>query len=175
MTQLGIIVEHLGASQLSYLVTSQVNQFGGTIFEKVRVPPIQPVKGCVLPIHQITKFKDVLIATDLDSARYLINLASPTRKLFYPWTMEWLKHGNNYIETVKVFTDPLIEVIAKSESYAAQIRLMNREPSAIIQELNFDNIRAYCKQHPEIRRYTNTREVMTSKPRKKTVVNGHNV
>lgn len=175
MREIGVIVNHLAPSQLSYIVTQQINKFGGVIFEKVRVPPIQSINGLVLPIHQINKFKGILIATDLDSARYLVNLGNPARKIFYPWQVEWLKHGNDYLSTAKVFTDPLIEVIARSESYADQIRLMNREPSAIIEELNFQNIQLYCNEHPEIKRYVNTREETPKRERQKECYNGHYV
>jgi hypothetical protein len=171
--QIGIIVPHLAASQLSYLITRQVNKGNNfVIFQKHPLPPIQRVYTSVFPICEITKFKGVLIGTDLDSARYMINLTSPARKLYYPWHIEWLKHGNDYLSTVRTIMSPEIEVIARSHSYADQIKLMNREPSAIIEEFNLDNFRRYCEDHPHNLKYCN-KDLPITTTREKIKYNGH--
>lgn len=173
--QIGIIVNHLASSQLSYMITQQVNNTDKNvvIFQKAPIPPMQRVNTSVFPIYDIVKFKGTLIGLDLDSAKYMVNLATPSRKIYYPWEMEWMVHGNDYLSTVKTIMSPKIEVVAKSESYATQIRLMNREPSAIIPELDLESFERYCNEHTENRRYVNTEDVIPGVLRERKEYNLH--
>jgi hypothetical protein len=160
---------------MSYLVTRQVNKGDNNyvIFQKHPYPPIQRVYTSVFSISEITKFKGVLIGTDLDSAKYMVNLTTPARKLYYPWHMEWMRHGNDYLSTVKTIMSPQLEVIARSQSYADQIRLMNREPSAIIPDFNLEGFQRYCNEQSESVRYSNKDGVLLGLPREGIKYNGH--
>jgi hypothetical protein len=173
--QIGIILPHLGTSQLSYLITQQVNRGDGkyVIFQKHPLPPIQRVFTSVFPISEITKFSGTLIGSDLDSARYMINLTSPARKIYYPWHMEWMKHGNDYLSTVKTIMSPQIEVIARSQSYADQIRIMNREPSAIIPDYDLGAFKRYCDEHEQTYQYSNKVGTLPKVSRNRVKYNGH--
>lgn len=173
--QIGIIVPHLAASQLSYLVTQQVNQGGRdyVIFQERPLPPIQRVKTAVLPIYEIAKFKGVLIGTDLSAAKYMINLTAPSRKLFYPWHVEWMRHGNDYLSTVKTIMSPQLEVIARSQSYAEQIRIMNREPSAIIPDFDLGGFVRYCDEHEKVSRFVNNSNIVIPHSKERVKYNGH--
>lgn len=173
--QIGIIVPHLAASQLSYLVTQQVNQGGMdyVIFQEHPLPPIQRVRTAILPIYEIAKFKGVLIGTDLSAAKYMVNLTAPSRKLFYPWHVEWMKHGNDYLSTVKTIMSPQLEVIARSQSYADQIRIMNREPSAIIPDFNLGGFVRYCDEHEKVSRFINEASIAPGVLRERKKHNGH--
>jgi len=174
--QIGIIVPDLAASQLSYLITQQINQsqmyVDYVVFQQHPLPPMQKVYTSILPIYEITKFKGILIGTDLDAARYMIKLPSPSRKLFYPWHLEWLRHGNDFMSTIKVLMSPRIEVIARSQSYADQIRIMNREPSAIIPDFNIGGIIRYCEEHEKSNTFINSDAIPKPLPERKKY-NGH--
>lgn len=167
---------HLAVSQLSYLLTTQINNappgMDFVIFQQHPYPPIQRVRTSVLPIYEITKFKGVLIGTDLDAAKHMANLASPARKLFYPWHMEWMRHGNDYLSTVRTIMSPRLEVIARSQSYADQIRIMNREPSAIIEDFNLNNFARYCTEHKKTTTFINHKGMPGPLPERKSY-NGH--
>jgi hypothetical protein len=172
--QIGIIVPSLASSQLSYLVTQQVNRGGRdyVIFQQHPLPPIQRVRTSVLPIYEIAKFNGVLIGTDLDAAKYMMNLASPSRKLFYPWHVEWMRHGNDFMSTVKTIMSPRLEIIARSQSYADQIRIMNREPSAIIPDFNIEGFVRYCEEHERGNTFINSDTVPKALSERKKY-NGH--
>jgi hypothetical protein len=173
--QIGIILPHLGASQLSYLVTQQVNQGGRdyVIFQEHPLPPIQRVRTAILPIYEIAKFKGVLIGTDLSAAKYMVNLTAPSRKLFYPWHVEWMRHGNDYLSTVKTIMSPHLEVIARSQSYAEQIRIMNREPAAIIPDFNLGGFVRYCDEHEKVSRFINEDSIVPGVLREREKYNMH--
>ena len=173
--QIGIIVPHLAISQLSYLITQQVNRGDDeyVIFQKHPYPPIQRVYTSVYSICEIPKFTGVLIGSDLDSAKYMMNLTTPARKLYYPWHMEWMRHGNDYLSTVKTIMSPQLEIIARSQSYADQIRIMNREPSAIIPDYDLGAFKRYCNEHDQTHQYSNKAGAVPGVFREGTKYNGH--
>jgi hypothetical protein len=173
--QIGIIVPHLAVAQLSYLITQQVNKadMDYVIFQEHPLPPIQRVRTAVLPIYEITKFKGVLIGTDLSAAKYMVNLTAPSRKLFYPWHVEWMKHGNDFLSTVKTIMSPQLEVIARSQSYADQIRIMNREPSAIIPDFNLEGFVRYCNEHEKVSKFINKSDSIPISSKQRIKYNGH--
>lgn len=162
--QLGIIADHLGTSQLSYLLNLQVNQPGPhdfVLFQRQPAPPISRFYTSVFPINEIYNSKCNLIATDLDSARYLTKLPRSTRKVFYPWNLEWKKHGNNYLETISILQDPRIEVIARSPDHASYINLF-REVDGIIEDFNLAGFIEYLLI-PRKQVYTNRIDLIHEK------------
>lgn len=154
--QLGIIVDHLGTSQLSYLLNLQINrpsEHDFVLFQRQPAPPISRFYTSVFPINEIYNCKCSLIATDLDSARYLSKLPRNCRKIFYPWNLEWKKHGFDYLDTISILQDPRIEVVARSPDHANYINLF-RQVDGIIEDISLAGFIEYLSI-PKDRVYTN--------------------
>lgn len=153
--QIGIIAD-LDTSQLSYLIAMQVTTYDSVaLFIKNYTPPISRIPTAIFNIAEIVHFKGILIATDLDSARYLTKLCTSARKIYYPWHIEWKRHGVDYLDTVRILTDPTIEIVARSPDHANYIALWNRQVDAIIEDLNLGDFIKLTEMKPQPRCFVN--------------------
>jgi len=164
--QLGFIVDHLGASQISYLLSLQINSMGTTehdlcLFIKNYAPPIQEIYTSVFPIGDLPLYNGTIVALDFNGAQYLTNISSNSRKIFYPWFTEWMKHGADFLYYSKIARDPLLEVVVPSKSYAEQFEMhFNRTPDAIIEDCSIPGFIGYCNDQKENKRFVNTRTLI---------------
>lgn len=145
-----VLLQNVGASQLSYFVTRNLNVLGD------KRPDIDPIvfyenihKNCIPPKFAVMQIAEAwgqdgaMIATSLSTAFKLINFPA-ARRLFYVWDLEWLRHGQQrrrYEQFADVYTHPNLELIARSESHAAVIEnAFNRKVEHIISDFNTDKI-----------------------------------
>lgn len=152
----GVILPHLATSQLSYLVTMNANKYNYVLFQKQFLPPLQKIYTMVLPLSDAARVKDVLIGTDLQSAQIMSKMASPSRKIYYVWELEWLQHQCDYLSTVSILRDKNIEVIARSEDHKRQIELFNCDVKGVIDDFNHDQLMSYLST-PKEKAFTNWR------------------
>ena len=63
---------------------------------------------------------------------------SNSKKFFYAWDLEWLRHmGKNYEHNIKAYTNRSVPIIARSESHADAIKnYCNREVAGIVEDFN---------------------------------------
>tara|TARA_R100001244_G_C5155104_1_gene130262 strand:+ start:311 stop:787 length:477 start_codon:yes stop_codon:yes gene_type:complete len=126
--QIGIIVDDLSASQLSYYLIKNINEFlqDGlddfvVFFENATSSIIAP-EFSVMAINEIWNFEGVLVSTSISNTLSMLKSFSPERKIFYVWDLEWLRqHGKEFENTVKAFTDNSITLIARSKEHALAI------------------------------------------------------
>ena len=106
--QIGVIVDDLSASQLSYYLIKNINEF---------------------------------LEDGLDDFVVLKSF-SPERKIFYVWDLEWLRrHGKEFENTVKAFTDSEVTLIARSKEHALAIEnYCNTKIKHIVEDFNIKKL-----------------------------------
>jgi len=147
---IGIVVPHLGSSQISFYAIKEVNRLVNekfaddlTLFFEHLTPSIIPPKCAVMCVNEIMSFGGVLITTTLDTT--LMALARNTRKdnriIFYVWDLEWTRpnHGD-YLANYDIF-QRVHKLVARSTNHAKAIEnYTNRKVDSIIQEFNIQKI-----------------------------------
>lgn len=144
----GIILPNLGMSQLAYLAINQANlgdRFGKhnyfLFFQDIELPCIKPRVAC-LNISELSNFDGVLISTNVDMTLMAMRAVNNVKYIFYVWDLEWIRRGGiNFQEAMKVFRNPEVSLVARSDDHAkAIINYCNREPSLIAPNLNIEAI-----------------------------------
>lgn len=119
---IGIILKDLTSSQINYDIFTQLNKdhskYNGLVFLKNLTQSfIQPS----FPIINYTKIfsshlneKDIIIATDLDSAEALSNTKNRCKKIFYVWELEFLR-SQNFERNTHIYNS--LPIITRSKSY----------------------------------------------------------
>jgi hypothetical protein len=152
ISKVGILVRDLRASTLSYNLIDTGNRIANEctdvdfyVFnEDARLPP----KSIGFPTFQYRNawaFDGVLISTDINTTRILQRFPDTCKKFFYVWNMqEW--HGLSNIDAVhELYCDPKIELIARSDEYAAiLLGNFNRE-AYIIEDFNYEQLHVFIK------------------------------
>ncbi|SVC44680.1 uncharacterized protein METZ01_LOCUS297534, partial [marine metagenome] len=92
-----VLINNIGASQLSYLVVQNLNELGNHRPEIDAIVYYENMqKHCLPPNFAIMQIAEAwghhgpMIATSLSTAQKLIGFPSE-RKLFYVWDLEWLR------------------------------------------------------------------------------------
>ena len=147
---IGIVVPHLGLSQISFYAIKEVNRLVDekysddiTLFFEHLVPSVIPPKCAVMCINEIMSFKGTLITTTLDTT--LMALARNTRKdnrvIFYVWDLEWMRpNKNNFLYNHSIFHG-VHKIVARSENHSKSIEnYCNRKVDLIVKEFNVEEI-----------------------------------
>ena len=147
---IGIVVPHLGAAQISFYAIKEVNRLieekytdDLTLFFEHLVPSIIPPKCAVMCVNEIMSFKGTLITTTLDTTT--LALARNTRKdnriIFYVWDLEWTRpnHGD-YLANYDIF-HKAHKLVTRSANHAKAIEnYANRKVNSIVEEFNVQEI-----------------------------------
>ena len=134
---IGIVVPHLGLSQISFSAISFANKENNAVlfFEQLITPCI-PIKCATMCVNELMSFRGSLITTTIEStlmANELIN-KNVADHIFYVWDLEWLRpNKNNYLYNLKAY-NCADKLIARSEEHA-------------------DPIRNYCNRQPLVRKF----------------------
>jgi hypothetical protein len=147
---IGIVVPHLGLSQISFYAIKEVNRLVDekhsddiTLFFEHLVPSLIPPKCAVMCVNEIMSFKGTIITTTLDTT--LMTLSRNTRKdnrvVFYVWDLEWMRpQKNNYLSNYQIFNS-VHKLVARSDNHAKAIEnYTNRNVDAIVKEFNVQEI-----------------------------------
>jgi len=124
MYTVGIIVKDTQVSQLNWEIISQLNELNRetnnnhVLFYMNATPLCVNNFHAIMNAHDINKVKQgILIATDLDSASFLIKSNTLSRKILYVWNLEWIHNKNlNYLQTYSIMHN--IELWTRSQLYA---------------------------------------------------------
>lgn len=138
---IGIVIPHLGLSQIGFYAISEVNRLVHEgkkddlvlFFEQVVVPVVQPQCG-VMCINELMSFKGTLITTTINNTAMTLarNSNSNNKIIFYVWDLEWLRNNqNNYFYNFRVFRS-VDKLIARSSEHQQAIEnYCNRKPDLI--------------------------------------------
>ena len=142
---IGVVVEDLGASHLSYVLIKSMNRMSEedsendySIFIENITPHVLPPRFAVMNTTELPYFKGALIATNVSTCLTVSLSISNSKKFFYVWDLEWLRHmGKNYEYNIKAYTNKSMSIIARSGSHADAIKnYCNREVAGIVEDFN---------------------------------------
>ncbi|MAF25509.1 hypothetical protein CL634_08060 [bacterium] len=148
INQIGIILEELSASQLSYFAIKNVNEYIEDslddfviFFENITGTVIQP-EFATMAINEIWSFNGTAVATSVSTALSLLKSHSVTKKYFYVWDLEWSRrHGRDYDYISAAYINPEIKLIARSKDHATAIEnYCNRKVSGIVPNFNITKL-----------------------------------
>lgn len=123
---IGIIIEDLGVSQLSYFAIRSMNallqerpDLDGTIFYRQYAPLYTPAYFGVAGIDSLYSFNGTVVTTDLDGTELAVKYG--LKPIFYVNDLEWIRGKNNFLNNIKTF-DGTSGLYCRSESHAIAIR-----------------------------------------------------
>jgi hypothetical protein len=119
----GIILPHLGASQLTEEVLNSISDGKNryVLYYENLANPYRPIPYMNTNITETVHFKGRLIATTLFSASYILSNLNYTEKIFYIYELEWLKGRRDFLENLKTYRNQDIKLYTRSEEYSKLI------------------------------------------------------
>lgn len=143
----GIVVDSLGTSQMAFELTSEINKIDQLsvywdiiIFYHSYDRLLKSPHFAMLQEQELWGFNAPCIATNLSTADRLLNCPRPTKKFLYIWDLEWITNNFDVNQMASVYMNPDIELVARSKSHAKIITDCWREPVAIIEGFNYEQI-----------------------------------
>lgn len=141
--RLGLMVNSMGFNQLSFHLVKE----GEKILDRCRDVDIiaffhnmgQPwrmiIPFPVMNIAEAYSFSGVAIATSYHTAEQALAMPGPIKKYFYVWDLSWMRnYGMAYEEQARVYSNPNLPLIARSNEHAAIIeRCWNRNVDDVIE------------------------------------------
>ncbi len=119
----GIILPHLGASQLVEEVLNAVEQTNkpcSLYIENVCVPYRQ-ISKAIFNISETVFFNGKLIATTLFSCAYIQNNLNHITMHYFMQDLPWLRGFTDFVDNVRVLRHPELKLYTSSEEYARLI------------------------------------------------------
>ena len=154
--KIGISVNDLIPSQLSYYLTKNINEKCSDsvdhdfviFFENLSGKITEPNFG-MMNTTEIWSFQGHLITTSISTTLTAIKSMSPSEKYFYVWDLEWLRdRGKNFEYNIPAFIDKDIKLIARSETHAKAIKnYCNRDVIGIVEDFNLDQLIGVIKEN----------------------------
>ena len=145
--KIGIIIDDLSASQLSYYVIKNINEYLGSadcdfviFFENSSTSILQPEVG-TMNINEIWGFDGILISTSVSTTLSMINTFAKA-KYFYVWDLEWTRrHGKDFSYLIQAYNNKDVKLIARSKEHALAIEnYANRTVDHIVNNFNLKKI-----------------------------------
>ncbi len=147
--KVGIILPHLGSSQLSYMAINQINacmsqsnKYDFVIFYEDLSPVCIRPLCATMNMNEIWAFSGLLISTNINNAIASLKTVNMAKKVFYCFDVEWMRRTRKDIITnMKVFQDNDIGLIARSNYHAKAIeRYSGRQPDVIVPNFHMETI-----------------------------------
>jgi hypothetical protein len=141
--KVGILVKHLGRTQLANSIIENVNRFlsenGDTdiiTFVENVVRPCQTPLFSVMNLNEAWEYNGIAIATNLSTAEKVLSFPGPKHRVFYVWDLEWMRRTDrNFLSYHNVYANPRLELIARSESHAKLIeQCWSRPVKAVVED-----------------------------------------
>ncbi len=151
--KIGVILPHLGPSQLSFTVVNQINYLSNInndydfmiFFENLVKPCVNPNCAAVNS-NEIWSFEGILISTNINGAIAASRAVNRAKNIFYVWDLEWLRGMTDFTSNMQAFRHPDIELVARSQHHAKAIEdYCNKKVSKIIEDINLTEIAKLCQ------------------------------
>ena len=132
MNNLGIVVQHLGSSQISYEAIKLVNSVNNAvIFFEQLIAPCVPIRCATMCITEMTSFRGILITTNIENTLMVSQIVNrnQVKLMFYVWDLEWLRpNKNNYLYNIKAYNTPEVLIARSKEHVGPLTNYCNRQP-----------------------------------------------
>lgn len=150
MQKIGICIDNLNTSQLSYLTTLNANIALNKLSTRDICVFFENISDiCMYPlfarmnISEIWNFDDLLITTNLKNTELAIKCMTPRKKIFYVWELEFLK-DKDYIKNLNIYRNKEIELVAPSDEYAKAIEKYCNITPKVIPDFDIERIIDEC-------------------------------
>lgn len=149
MRYINILVEDLGASQLSYYLSTEINKIHTIRTDITCIVYYHNIhRHCINPLFatmsnvEISGAKDIAIATSINTANKLLEVIGPTKKFYYIWNLEWQGLQQSYYTALlELLHKPELSIITRSESHAALLyNNFNRKPDLIFDNFQLEKL-----------------------------------
>lgn len=143
MTSLGVLIDTLENSDLSYLAIKQGNELDidFTVYYNNCMGCIIKPKFKICPMIECYHSKGVLVATDLRTSRILQKVPNNSRKLFYVYELDFTGN-NNFLENIQGYNN--IDLVTPSEEYRKELKNYANKDSHVVEMLNLREIYDYA-------------------------------
>lgn len=148
MAKLAIAVSNLGPSQQNFCLIHQANGLLEkradldilVLFENVQKPCV-PMNFACMHITEGWGYDGPVVATNLSTASKLLRFPCVSRKLFYPWDVEWLRLKQKAFNQLQgIYGHPDLKLLARSKDHAELMcRAWNR-PVSLVENFNLETI-----------------------------------
>ena len=141
VTKIGILVKDLRPSTKNYniidlgnKIAKEHNDIDFYVFNQDwRIPP-HSFSFSVLQQRNAWGFDGLLIATDISSAKKLLNLPNTCQKYFYIWDMMAWQNLPNIQEIDNLYKNPELQLIVRSNLYLDIIHKNFDYPALVIRD-----------------------------------------
>jgi hypothetical protein len=139
---LSFLIDNLYQSQQSFMLIAELNKTKSETI--VFVENLSPF--CLRPSFPVMQAAEAwarggtMIATTPSTANKLLTFPGPERKIFYSWDLYWLRGQQRMYEPyMLLYTNPDLEVVARSESHARAIEnAFNIKVAGIVENFRLD-------------------------------------
>lgn len=144
MKKLSVMVDNLNRSQLSIALITSFNEISQSpedldvmaFYRNPAIPPITPLFASMSDA-EIWGYDGNVMATNLKTAKSLIDVTGPNKKYFYIWDLEWLRMRDFYYDDISdIYTSDELNLVVRSEHHYDLVSKCWKEPSLIME--NFD-------------------------------------
>ena len=145
MNKFGIILNNFGVSQLAYFALRNANKFVNEQsdwsvfgFYQNLFPPIIEPQFSLMHSFELYNFGGVLISTDILSTKQSLESFSASRRLFYVWDLEWVRHKKNFGIYEQFYCNPKVELVARSHEHKVVIDGCWNRNCKVVEDFNFN-------------------------------------
>lgn len=151
---IGIILPNLEMNQLAfetiYTINKEIASNNGydyrIFFEDLSARCIDPMCA-TMNSSEVHSYDGLLISTTLDNTRTSLKAIGKIERAFFVWDLEFVRNEKNYIENLKIYRDPRIKLIARSEDHAKVLmNYSNRKADLIMPKLSLERIKNEFKR-----------------------------
>jgi hypothetical protein len=147
MNKLAVMIDDLGFSQSNLFLIYSLNKLSQStdtdccIFHNQWKKPIMPTLFSTFQDNEVWDFNGTVIATNIASAQKLAASPGPKKKYFYVWKFEWMALNNFWHRQIRgIFNNDEIGLIARSRSHFKLLQNLFKEPVAIVEDWNLDQL-----------------------------------
>lgn len=147
LKKLGIMINSLDASQLSFALSKNFNQlieFGQhdpvVFYENFSAKLFRTNFG-MLNEREAYSYNGPLISTDIRTTLRLLNFVGTREKYFYLWNLEWLYINNKDFNLFrKVYLNNDIKLIVRNKEHFEIVEKMWQSPVLIMPDFNYNQL-----------------------------------
>lgn len=149
LKKVGVLVKHLGPSQLSYYFINNSNKLLDArpeldiiSFYENPNPPCITTKFATMQIFEAWNYDGIQIATTLSTADKLIKFPVAKRKIFYVWDLEWIRNiQKDFDKFSSIYSNPGLELVARSYEHKSLIEsCWNVGVKKVVENFNMEEL-----------------------------------
>lgn len=151
MQQVGIVLNHLGASQQAFYAIKEINkqldshphEMDYILFYENMVKPCLQPNCAVMNYSELVGFNGTVIVTSMSQSIFTSNIVSKMKKIFYIWDLDWMRKGqSNFLYNVQAFKD--CPIIARSKDHVYHIEnYANCKVAGVVEDFRMDELKEY--------------------------------